>query len=370
MKKVLMILYGNLEKDQRVLKEKTSLEKAGFNVDVVSLSLVDTPDNPYSIFPQNRTGFSYYNFIWKSCEQIISSMQPYDVYHAHDLPTLKSAHFATRKHGGKIVFDAHEYFPYMARYNKKFFQRNYWLLFQKRWVRNISGFITVNESLGAELKTQIKNLPDPVIIYNCPYHDEIPKSNLLREKLGLDHFKILLLYEGYLMKGRGLEILIESMKILPENYHLVFLADGEEKDELKRLSSQHDIDKRIHFHEMVPNEMLLEYMTGADLGLFPYPDNCLNHHYSLPNKVFEYMHAKLPQVATDLPEIRKLYQKNNVGMTFINGDVKSLANSIREICENREILERMKNNTRDICIQFSWQEQDKKLIRLYEDLLG
>ena len=113
---------------------------------------------------------------------------------------------------------------------------------------------------------------------------------------------------------------------------------------------------------------LPDYTASADLGVVLTQDNCLNHHYSLPNKLFEYLHAGLPVICSDLPEIARIVQGYQVGELTDPDNPSDIAQSIKSILSDPPRFLQMKINTKKAAEDFNWDKEKRKLITIYQNL--
>ena len=159
--------------------------------------------------------------------------------------------------------------------------------------------------------------------------------------------KKILIYQGSgINVNRGAEELVLAMNYLDANkYALWIVGGGDVFNELKVLATSQKLEDRITFINKVPFQKLREITMQADLGLsFDKPTN-LNYLYSLPNKVFDYLHAGLPILTTRLPEIARLNEAYEVGCFIENHDPKHIAERIEYIFSDMDRYANWKKNT-------------------------
>ena len=122
------------------------------------------------------------------------------------------------------------------------------------------------------------------------------------------------------------------------------MGDGPFKAELKNLSRKIEVDHKILFHDAVSQDLLLNITASATVGLIPYQPTCLNNFLCTPNKMFEYISAGLPIIATDLPEISKVVNSYNIGLTGDTGSTEALSELILRVTQCPETLHSMQMN--------------------------
>ncbi len=143
---------------------------------------------------------------------------------------------------------------------------------------------------------------------------------------------------------------------------------GEIQNELEDLVDQRGFQGRVKFLPTVPQEVLLEYTSCADLGVIPYKPVSLNNYYTLPNKLFEYINAFIPVVASDLPELRRVIMGNSIGLLFDPENPRSIAESIEQVMANQDRYAEMKKNTIEAAKKYNWENESKKLLALYNNI--
>ena len=125
---------------------------------------------------------------------------------------------------------------------------------------------------------------------------------------------------------------------------------------------------RVFITKSVPPKELPDRIASADIGIIPYQNTSLNNYYSTPNKIFEYLVAGIPFIASDFPELSKIANQG-VGYTFNPEKPRDIANAIDKIFSNEGKLNEMKNKARMLAkSKYNWGIESKKLLGVYEAL--
>jgi glycosyltransferase involved in cell wall biosynthesis len=103
------------------------------------------------------------------------------------------------------------------------------------------------------------------------------------------------------------------MSALSEHYKLVIVGEGPLKDEFQKMTKELNLDLKVKHLGQVPNNELVSYTRGADIGLCLIEPVNLSKKLSLPNKIFEYIHAGIPVLGSELPEIKQIINMYNCG---------------------------------------------------------
>ncbi len=300
---------------------------------------------------------------------------PADIYHAHDLNTLPIAWWAARKNDAKLIYDSHELYLERNRFSS-YTRLGKFILgrIEAFLIRRTHAVITVNESIAKELSSRYK-VHTPWVVMNAPsmrspvYITSTSNGKSLRTAIGIENDLHLILYSGGITFNRGLEKVIESLMYLPDCY-LVLMGYGIEryKISLQALARKIGVEFRFSFFGPVPSEEVTTYAACADIGIAPIKNACLSYYYCSPNKLFEYILAGLPVIASNFPEMRKVIDKYDIGYTFDPEDSHDIARVIRRVLDNRQHYQKMKQNTITASHAYNWEKESKKLLEIYQTL--
>jgi glycosyltransferase involved in cell wall biosynthesis len=234
--------------------------------------------------------------------------------------------------------------------------------------------ITVNETIANELASRYM-VQIPEVVMNVPSMESSAHSTStgngrsLRADIGMRSDRHLILYSGSITFNRGLEKVIESLVYLPD-CHLVLMGYGSDKYKagLQALARKIGVESRFSFVGPVPSEEVVTYAACADLGIAPIKNVCLSYYYCLPNKLFEYILAGVPVIASNFPEMEKVIHKYEIGYTFDPEDSRGIARVIRKVLDNRQHYQKMKQNTITASHAYNWEKESKKLLEIYQTL--
>jgi glycosyltransferase involved in cell wall biosynthesis len=177
-----------------------------------------------------------------------------------------------------------------------------------------------------------------------------------------------ILYQGGLQPGRGLEDLVHAAADIPRAY-FVFVGGGSLYTTLTALTGELGLDSRVKFIDTVPLDELPWYTASADIGVQPIENTCLNHFTTDSNKLFEYVMAGLPVVASRLPEIRRVVQAHELGLLVSPGNRGELIAALRRLVSDSDLRAHYAANSRKAAKTLNWESQDQALLDLYESVL-
>lgn len=300
----------------------------------------------------------------------ISRWQP-DIVHAHDANTLSVAMMVRKRTGAPFVYDAHELWEMRnAARSERARGRDRRLL--DRGTRQMAGSITVSPSIQEWMTDRYALAKRPILVRNVPPRAAASprrEDGRLREMAGLTASDRVLIYVGRITTGRGIPETIEALRLLPADVHLVLLGYGPDAflAELQRLIAAHGLEPRVHFVGSVESAEVPATIADADASIvYTQPIN-LSYRFSLPNKLFESIHAGQAIVASDLPDVERLVTQYGVGRTFPAGDPAALAKTVLEVLEAPE---EYREASRAAARELTWEGEMTRLGQLYREVTG
>lgn len=305
--------------------------------------------------------FQYYRRAWA-----IVRNKPADVYHCHDLNTLPLGYMAKRRHGGKLVYDAHELTTELA-YISRPEKMGWWVL--ERFLIRRADEVIATGTYRAEYLAKKYRVAAPTIILNCPPLPAAEAHNrALQDKLGLTDGRVpVVLYQGGFIPGRGLDNLVLAAAHLDRGV-LVLMGWGPLEAELRSLVEKMGLERRVYFTEPVAPDRVVYYCMSASVGVVITLRTSLNNYYATPNKLYEYMHAGLPVVSSDFPALKEVVEEYGLGCTFDPDEPESIAAAINRVLADEQRYDTMKRNALGAARIFNWETESKKLLEIYRRL--
>ena len=379
---VSMLVLNNFTNDIRVHKEASSLASAGYDVTVVALWQPDLAlteyQNGYKVRrlrlvtrPWKNRQFSplikYLEYAWQVWKQ--AGNESVQIYHAKDASTLPAAWLAARRNHAKIIYDSHELETGRYFSSKKVIgiYRKLWALPERIFIRHADSVITVSPLIAKEL-TRLYQIPLAHVIYNCPMKSLVPRSDRLRRELNIPENQPILLYQGIVTTGRGIEAFLNAIQLVEKTVGVV-LGEGPMLETYRSRVNTGQW-KNTFFPGKVSQADLPAYTTSADLGVVLTQDTCLNHQLTLPNKLFEYIHAGLPVICSNLPALSQVVNQYQFGELVDPEDATSIAHGIESILNDPACYSQMKANAIKATDDFNWQNESIKLLKIYKDLIA
>lgn len=367
LKKVIVSVINDLATDQRVHKACLSLEKSGFKVLLVGRVLKNSPQMPSLTYNYHRMRLIFTKGPLFYAEFNIRLFlfllfRKADLLLSNDLDTLLANYLISKLKGVKVLFDSHEYFTETPELTNRKTVQKIWKTIEKWIVPKLSEMITVNESI-AELFRNEYHIKVHVI-RNIPMRYK-PNSTFTKAEANLPADKKILILQGAgINVQRGAEELVEAMTYLSDCFLLV-IGGGDVLEQLKKIVHRHHLENNIRFLPRMPYQQMMNYTRLADIGITLDKDTNLNYRFSLPNKLFDYIHANVPVLASPLPEIKNIIDTYQTGSFIVNHKPETIARSIRAMVDDKVMMEQWKSNCKLASETLCWEQEEKLLLSIY-----
>ena len=280
------------------------------------------------------------------------------IIHCHDTPVLPLGLLLKMFTGAKIIYDAHELESQRNGLSKLAGMMT--LFVERRSWRYVDRLIVVSPSIQNWYNKNVGYKKSEVILNSPLLGSGNLKKEYLRDKFSIPKHSLIFIYNGLFIPGRGLDLLIPVFQNADVKSHIVFLGDGELKENLVDLVNKHD---NFHIHDMVPHELVVPITRSADVGLALIQNVSLSDYFSLPNKLFEYAFSGIQVLASNFPDILSTVKKYNLG-ECCDVSYVSVLKCVKKLESNKK-NKRSKSKNLNV---LSWQLQEFKLKTLYLEL--
>lgn len=361
--RIVISVINDLSGDQRIHRIASTLKTAGYEVLVVGRLLPKS--RPLSkrsydcyrmslFFHKGKLFYLEFNirlffFLYR---------QKFDILNANDLDTLLANYGIARLKRVPLVYDSHEYFTEVPELVNRKLTRSVWVRLERLLFPRLKHVYTVNQSLAHIYQAQyqvpvkvIRNVPLPIIPKDPPEKVDPP----------------ILLYQGALNVGRGIELMIQAMRHL-EAFQLWIIGRGDIEEKLRALTKAEKLSNRVSFKGFIPFERLNAFTCMASLGFSLEEDLGANYHYASPNKVYDYIQNGVPVLVSDLPEMRYLVEKYHVGEVLPRHmrTPEALADHVKRIFSQQHNL-LYHRNTLEAGQSLNWEAEKHQLLAIYKE---
>jgi len=361
LKRIYFTVTNDLAYDQRMHRICTSLAENGYAVTLVGRKLPSSPPLTEKKFAQKRIRCWFNKTKWFYAEYNIRLFffllfKKMDAICAIDLDTILPCLRISKWKGIPRIYDAHELFTELKEVITRPSVQKVWASIEKKTVPKFKYGYTVSESIAEEFKRRYK--VDYKTIRN------VPVLQPLATDAQTERF---ILYQGAVNEARGLEYLIPAMQWV--NSKLVICGDGNFMEQLKKLICDYKLEEKVELQGMLSPDKLKEISQKAFIGVAVPEKEGLNQYLALPNKLFDYIHAGLPQVTVNYPEYQKINNQFKVAVLLDDISPKRIAEALNNLLMDDVLYNRLKENCLKARAVLNWQEEEKKLISFYHSIL-
>lgn len=388
MKKTIFFTVTNdLVFDQRMIRICTSLAGAGYNLTLVGRASRDSPPLSQRPFRQHRLktffrkgkGF-YLEYNFRLFFYLLSKQM--DGICAIDLDTILPCYFLSRIRRIPRLYDAHELFCEMQEVVTRPLVYILWKKVERYCVPRFPHGYTVNGLIAAEFRKMYG--VDYAVIRNMPLLVDVPPERagnalspndahsaidspgpVLPAALPQGRF---ILYQGAVNEGRCFETLIPAMQTV--DAPLVICGEGNFMSQARALVRQYDLEDKILFRGRVRPEELQAITRKAFAGITLFDRRGISNYYSLANRFFDYIHAGIPQVAVNYPAYREVNNSCPIAVLIDEPGIREIAEALNRLLDNTGLYQTLVDNCKKVRLCYNWQEEEKTLISLYQQLFN
>lgn len=362
--------FTSLTTDARTLNLIRTFVNAGYRIAVIAQG---TEEDKAKFESENFTflnikysGFNKFSYKWLqyhfSARKYIKSAKA-DKYFAMDLYSLSLARKLAKKYKARLFYDSREIYSALGPLAGRNIKQNLLSRWEKQLVKHVDDIIVSGELDAGYLKNNLRNDIPYHVIMNLPFYREAIESEYIRKKFNISTDKIILLYQGMLLPGRGIQPIFKALKYL-DNAVFVLFGEGYYSDELEKQAAQLGIGDRVIFAGTADYDMLHEITCSADIGLVLIEPISLSYNLALPNKLFEYCMAGIPSLASNLPAMKKIIDNYSIGICIEhNSAPDKIAESIIELYKKKSIF---RKNCLDAAKTLNYEIQTNAILKLME----
>lgn len=373
-KRVVISVTSDLSTDQRVRRAASALKDDGFEVVLVGRLLsnsLDINNLNYTAkrfklwFNKGPLFYANYNLRLFFFLMFIKA----DILLANDLDTLLPNYLVSVLRKKVLIYDNHEYFTGVPELVNRPLVKGIWKKIE-RWIfPRLKSVYTVNESIAGLYEEEyrvrvgvVRNVPEVLPISTQP-------KNGCRKQLDLPTDKFIIILQGNGINiQRGAEEAVEAMKNV--NALLLIAGNGDVIEQLKSMVKEFGLTEKVIFKSRMPYHQLVQYTQCADLGLTLDKNTNVNYRYSLPNKLFDYIQCRVPILASDLVEVKKVIDGYVIGTCINKVTPEEISTNINQIINNPNLLRQWHINLDKAASELNWEKEKHILLQIVRNAIA
>lgn len=283
----------------------------------------------------------------------------FDLILANDFSALSTCVWAAN--GRKVLYDAHEYTLGQASHSPSWMREHFPYIEYalKKYLPRCSKVITVSDGIADEY-ARVFGIPRPEVVRNTAlYIDQRPtatNSDIIR-----------IVHHGVAARQRYLEYMIDAVLGCDKRFELDFFLVVKDKVYLETLKKRVDADPRIRFRNPVPMSQISQVLNAYDIGMYILPPSNFNHVHALPNKLFEFIQARLAIAVAPSPEMARLVRKYDLGVVAEDFSVQAMIKVLNSLSSAQ--IEKYKQNSDRYARELSAESEMERLESIVNELL-
>ncbi|MBN1969792.1 MAG: glycosyltransferase [Candidatus Delongbacteria bacterium] len=368
--KILFIGLDPIKFDARAMRSCISASQNGCDVNFIGCSSYKdrSEDSRFNIheihfinsFPLSMKMIIFWVYTFYLGFKLLVNKNKFDLIVSLDIYPLLPSYLLKIIYRSKFVYDIHEYWRGHTSFKKGSLKYYIWTSYENFFISKTDYNITVGNFLSEKLANDYK-VVKPRVLPNIPMSKPELRNDYLREKFKLDSNTFIYIYQGTIYKGESYRKIIDTINKI-DNCALVFITHKPDRvEELKQYAKHNNIDN-VYFHEGVVSEKLLKITASANCGLTILDNLGDTFYYSVPNKMYEFILAGIPQISSNFPEMIEIVEKNEIGIT-LNPDMPVYLDSFNRIRNDINFYKKLVSNVKNIQNDFSWE---RIFVEVYE----
>ena len=363
-KHIVFTVTNDLNYDQRMIRICTSLVNAGYSVTLVgfkrkkSKPLNQQPYKQVRISIIAEQGKLLYADYWIKLFFYLL-FKRFNAICAIDLDTIMPVYMVSVIRYKRRLYDAHELFTELKEVITKPREKKIWDWIERVTLPNFHCNYTVGDYCAKYFKEKYKK--DYAVVRNATVLKAYTSPDTQKEPY--------ILYQGWVNEGRCFEDLIPAMKNV--KLPLIICGEGNFFERAKHLALEHGLEGKVIFKGFVPPNELKEYTQHAKIGITLFHAVSKSNEYSLANRYFDYMHNAVPQLCMNFPEYRDFNAQFEIATLLdhpTNSDAISAA--LNKLIDDEVYYNKLKANCMLAREQYNWQNEEKKLLKIYENIFS
>jgi glycosyltransferase involved in cell wall biosynthesis len=299
------------------------------------------------------------------------SLGRFDLVFAHDVPVMPLGARLKAAWGAPLISDLHEVFPEQDERFTTNTARQYWRGLEGAGLAASDGIICVNAAVAEYVRTTYGPAAPIALIHNAvSYWNPVASGPTLRSYYPIPDGARIMLFVGSLRPHKNLEVVVEGFAAANiDGWVLAILGEGPLQDKLQALVRRRRLEGRVFIGQHVRQRDLIQVTASADVALLPYQGFDFNHLISTPNKLFEYIQARLPIATSKLPMVERFVGVHGNGAFLDFSSAEALAVGL--VAFVRDVAPGIAPALLEAAArEFSWENEEEALLRLVDQVMG
>lgn len=363
--RVVCAVTNDLNYDQRMQRICQTLQNAGYQTTLIGRALPQSMPPGRRRFGQIRLKCLFHKGPLFYAEYNVRLFfrllrTPFDAICAVDFDTLPAVTLASILKRKPRVFDAHEYFTETPEVTHRKVVKSVWAMIGRVCLPFYRHAYTVGPALATLFTRQtgipfavVRNVPAPAL------HDPV----VLQKKW---NNKRIILYQGALNEGRGIESLLSAAHNFPPDVQVILAGEGDLSEKLRQMAADLILSERVVFLGFVRPEELLHWTQRAWLGLNLLENRGLSYYYSLANKYFDYVQAGVPVVTMNFPEYAALQTEYAVAVLLDDLQPATIVQAVENLYDDPNLYAALQANCLQARRVWNWEYDQKTLLNVWE----
>ena len=303
-------------------------------------------------FANRETGALGFLLYWFRAAVILGTCTA-RVYWASDLYSLPLAIWRARTSGGTAAYDSREMYAHIGALRRSNIRQKFWFGLEKFLLR-YKPVVVTSGPMDSEYLVDRYGIPFPHVVRNVPRYRRIERTDGIRRDFGIGTNVPVMLYIGGIQEGRGIPTMVQLATLMPE-CAFVFIGNGVLENAVNQAAAAHP---NIYYHPAIPNDEVIPYAASATLGFSLIEPITLSYYLALPNKLFEYIMAGTPVIASYVPQIEKIIKDYGVGAAVPWDNCDAAIDSIRQLLDNSDLYHNRADNCRRAAHELCWEKEN------------
>lgn len=356
---------GNAFHDTRVYNLSNSLIGEGNKVSVFSIITGSIPDlNSNSIefvkIEKKNPALFYLKLWFRLYKKLLKTNS--DIFIAEDVYTLPAVFLAAKQKGRKVYYNSREIFAHLAGIRNKKWLQFIWANIEKLFIASVD-VVMVTGEMDAEYMNRYFNLKQVEVIRNLPLLKQVENKINLRARFGISDQETILIYQGVILEGRGLEPVFKALQNV-NGFSLVILGDGPFRNHFENMASNLKIDNKVFFAGMIDQNELINYTAAGDIGIALIENISISYYYALPGKLFEYIIAGLPVLCSPLPQMKNIIENYKIGECIDPGNINAITAALNSLKEEGKA--KYNKYLKAAADELNWQKEYDKVKNIFQ----